>query len=236
MERLTDPFVDQIAVDESEEWIRHLAAHGVVKLIGELGDPCKVIRLSEEIWGRLHSARSKSLDLAGPSRSASSALAERDEPRSPAEFVESLKRRRQESRSSLVKVGPHSVPAAIRHIAEHIESIQTRVVEEASEDEEQHGVDQATWDRAIGFIVRSAAEFWIARRIAPPVPTIGSDYEGGIDVVWRYRHRALYMNVPEQPTNVVTFYGRDQDNPDLRIRGEENVEGTGEWILNWLVR
>lgn len=53
-------------------------------------------------------------------------------------------------------------------------------------------------------------------------------------MVWRTEGRSLYLNVPEEPDNVVTFYGRDRENPDLRLRGEEDVERNGDWILGWL--
>jgi hypothetical protein len=225
---------------DSDAWIRHLEQHGVLTAVGGPDDPCKVVALSGELWGWSNTERSTSQSAihskSGASLKSIQSQSTSDPPRPPAEFIEDLRRQRIQKRSSLTKVGSYSVPRALQQFAERIVASRSLAVDEQSIDDDENHVLEATWERAVTFIIMSAIRFWEMRHIAPPIPMINADLDGGIDVVWRNRHRSLYMNVPEEPANVVTFYGRDQKNPDLRFRGEENSEGSGEWIFGWLVR
>ena len=240
MERRTEEELVEALPRDSDAWIRHLEQLGVLTPVGGPDDPCKVVVISEDLWrwtnterSTLHSAGHSKV---GPSPHANLGQATSEHRRPPAEFIEDLRRQRIQKRSSLTKVGPYLVPQALRHIGESIVSSRSQVVDERPMVGDEGHVHEATWERAVTFILRSAIGFWTTRHLVPPVPMISADFEGGIDIVWRNRNCSLYMNIPEEPANVVTFYGHDQKNPDLRFRGEEDSEGSGEWILGWLIR
>lgn len=134
----------------------------------------------------------------------------------------------------LVNVGSFTVPASLQTLAERLLRTRSTLVYGNQDDESTDVVLDATWQRAARFVLRASVRYWATHDKVPPSPTISADGDGGVDVVWRIDGRSLYLNVPEDPVNVVTFYGRDRGNPDLRLRGEEDVERNGEWILGWL--
>ena len=51
MERPSDKSFDIPVVEEADAWIRYLESNGAVTPLGEPHDPCKVIALSERLWG-----------------------------------------------------------------------------------------------------------------------------------------------------------------------------------------
>mgnify|MGYP000271127426 CR=1 FL=1 len=134
----------------------------------------------------------------------------------------------------LVNVGPFTVPVALEAFAEHLLRTRTTVVDGQEGIEPSEAAAASTWQRAVKFVLRASLRFWTTHDRIPPAPMVSADGDRGVDVVWRTEGRSLYLNVPEEPDNVVTFYGRDRENPDLRLRGEEDVERNGDWILGWL--
>lgn len=240
MEHRTKDEVLGVPPKEDDERIWYLEWLGILTPIGEPHDPCRVVAVPEYVWhrktleGALTSSADQSRGEVSPRTFQGRPTAE--QPRSPGEFIDSLRRRHFHMRSHYITVGSYFVPQELQQVAERLESSRLTVLTEGAGNSDDNRVEQATWERAARFILRAAKAFWKNHHHSPPAPSISADYEGGIDIVWRHPHRSLYMNVPEEPTSVVTFYGHDQTNADRRLRGEEDIDGDGGWILEWLNR
>jgi hypothetical protein len=94
--------------------------------------------------------------------------------------------------------------------------------------------EDATWRRAVEYVQRASIQFESTRHAALPTPTFSEDGDGGVDLVWRVEGRSLYLSIPNEPHNVVTFYGRDRENPESILRGEIDGERDGGWLLEWV--
>ena len=130
-----------------------------------------------------------------------------------------------------------AVPIELRNIAQQVQRSRSIIEDnETDPDDEPEVYQHATWERAAHFLLRASTAFWRTKGTIPPTPFITGGPDGSIDIVWRFENRALYMNFPEEPDNVVTFFGTDQENADSRLRGEEPLVNAAEWLLAWLVR
>lgn len=226
---------------ESDQWIRFLEIHGVVTPIGAPDDPCKVIAVTEDLWnlgryaersqsyGRAHhAARDTEQRVHGPEPKG-------DNPRPPAEFIEELRRRHLRERAGTIQVGNLTVPVDLGHIVARVEQARSLVVDGFTDPEgDDENYQAATLERASKFLLNAAIGFRQSGSTPPPAPLISGGPDGSIDIVWRGERRTLYINVPEEPDNVVTFFGTDQRNPHLKLRGEEDPQRSSGWLLSWL--
>jgi hypothetical protein len=222
--------------EDDDVWLRTLEATGEVAFLGPSNDPCKVIAPSEDVWrrGRIgdrHTGTLVAKTQGLPSRTRGSDHSTSPHLQDPTEFLDALKRR-----LVLTRIGPFFVPDSLREIANRVVESQSIVEAEGRTHGDPNAVLPETWKRAANFILDASKNFWTTRQLAPPVPAISADMDRGIDVVWRSQDRSLYLNFPEEPNNVVTYYGRDRKNPVERLGGEADSEENGEWFFVWLIR
>jgi hypothetical protein len=158
----------------------------------------------------------------------------------PSEFFRVLAEARAQSRirelSRPVRVGSLRVPEALRNVGERVSRFRTSLTEFDAEIEGCCPPSEATSRRAIRFVLTASMRYWEATRCIPPAPAISPGPEGSVDVVWRMKDRLVAANVPEDPGNVVTLYGRDRSRPHRRLRAEEDPELSSAWILDWLMQ
>jgi hypothetical protein len=95
---------------------------------------------------------------------------------------------------------------------------------------------QETSTRAITFVLRASHSFCRSMRSAPPVPAISPGPDGSVDITWRSPKRVLAANIPEEPDNVVTLYGRDFEGVEPKLSTESDPASDGLWALAWLMR
>lgn len=241
MERQIEEKYFSTPAQESDSWIRFLAANDVVTPLGGPDDPCKVVAIHESLWRRGGLAdRSRPHGVGYPTEGSSAqsthGRSASDHLRLPAEFIEELKRRHFRERATVVRIGKHSVPIDLKHIVDRIRESQSALQSSEAEPEDVESYQMETLTRVARFVLSASIEYWRSRNTVPPTPVISGGPDGSIDVVWRGRNRTLYLNVPENPDNVVTFFGTDQEHPHLRLRGEEDPQGKSAWLLTWLLR
>lgn len=222
---------------ESDSWIRLLERFGVVKPIGDDDDPCRVVAVTPELWSRRHADRTQDQSVSTLRRNFPAGEPESsDVPKHPAEFIEELKRHRNLQQSTTIEVGPFLAPRALEKFTRRLLESRSMIGETAESEPDCPFVSSETWERAARFVLRASLNYWNAHGTVVPSPSLQSDYEGGVDVVWRYRTRAMFLNFPEEPNHIVTYYGRDQSDPGVGSRGEDNSGDAGEWLLAWLIR
>ena len=241
MERQIEEEFFRAPAQESDTWIRFLEANGAVTPLGGRDDPWKVIAIPESLWRRGGLAdRSRPHGVSHPTVGSSAQSIHRrsasDHLRPPAEFIEELKRRHFRERATAIRVGNLSVPLDLKSIVDRIRESQSALQSSEAEPEDVESYQMETLTRVARFVLSASIEYWRSRNTVPPTPVISGGPDGSIDVVWRGRKRTLYLNVPESPDNVVTFFGTDQEHPHLRLRGEEDPHGKSDWLLTWLVR
>lgn len=93
----------------------------------------------------------------------------------------------------------------------------------------------ATMERAVAFADSATESYRRSTGAEPPKAAISEGPDGSVDVVWRTQERLLLANVPEEPDDVVTLYGRCLDDDGPRMATEVGIEsGYGAWALQWL--
>ena len=156
--------------------------------------------------------------------------------RLPTGFVEQMNWRHLHEQTGATRASGITVPADLTHIVACVERARSLVLDGPADPEgDAETYLMATLQRASRFLLRAAVAFWRSRNTRPPAPLISGGPDGSIDLVWRGDKRTLYINVPEEPENVVTFFGTDQENSHLKLRGEEDPKGTSGWLLSWLL-
>jgi hypothetical protein len=95
------------------------------------------------------------------------------------------------------------------------------------------GYDEATWRRAVDFLLGSALMIWHAHGVAIPAPKVRKGPLGSIDLHWRTPTRELLINVPAAAGDLADYYCDDG-------AGGHPVQGTldpareGDDLLLWL--
>jgi hypothetical protein len=67
---------------------------------------------------------------------------------------------------------------------------------------------EATWERAVKLLRELADLFWQARGDFLPTPSIDPAAEGSIDLFWEFGDLTLLINIPSDPAQGATFFGR----------------------------
>lgn len=133
-------------------------------------------------------------------------------------------------------MGSVAVPFEMKSIVDRV-LLSQRILEAEQESAgDGHPHLEETWQRATQFVMNASLEFWQIRQMVPPTPAITAGSDGSIDIVWRQGCRFVAANVPEEPVDIVTIYGRDSSRPNRRLRGEEHSEVDGSWVLEWLMQ
>lgn len=101
------------------------------------------------------------------------------------------------------------------------------------DDEGSPAYDEATWRRAITFLVSNMFGFWQEHGVFPEVPTIDQGPLGSIDLHWQTPTRELLINVPVATDEPIDFYG-DDGHDGHQVKGMLDPDETGLWLLRWL--
>lgn len=152
----------------------------------------------------------------------------------PVTFLDELRRKRQKS-SSRVRVGPLALPRSLAAVARRLEdSLSILELEDDWDDAGSPGYSRSTWERAATLVVDAVRGYRRAGHRGMPIPQLNPGPDGSIDIAWERGSRRLLVNVPEEPANVATFFGRDLERPGEVLRGETDPATGARWLLHWL--
>jgi hypothetical protein len=93
-----------------------------------------------------------------------------------------------------------------------------------------------TAKRAIAFVLKASHAYLRSTGLTPPVPAVSPGPDGSVDIIWRSPKRVLAANIPEEPDNIVTLYGRDIEGVEPKLSTEFDPTSDGYWALAWLTR
>jgi hypothetical protein len=133
-------------------------------------------------------------------------------------------------------LGSTAIPVEMKSLVDRIRLSQGVLKPEDEPEDDGHPPLEETWQRASRFVLNASLGYWGSRQAVPPTPAISAGPEASIDIVWRRGDKFVAANVPEEPVDIVTIYGRDPSRPNRRLRVEEDPEIDGSWILEWLMR
>lgn len=224
--------VEMYRAAKTDGWLAFLESRQLLSAVGPPDDRYRVVAPVTSLWGDASpsgGSRSSVVQL----RLLRDAVGSRPLP--PADFVVSLRQERERDRTSRVKIAPFSLPAALSSIGQQVEQSRSMLsLEDNWDGEGSVGYNEETWQRAARVVVDSALRSWKTHRRVPPTPVISNGPDGSIDIVWRSSHRKLLLNVPEDPQDVATFYGRDLERGHSVVQGETDPLQNNEWLLGWL--
>ena len=126
------------------------------------------------------------------------------------------------------------LPAALRHLAVEIE--RSRSMLDLPDDWDEAGSPgyaEATWERAVGFLVRNASWLWRDYGVPIQAPRIRKGPDGSIDLDWRTPGHELLVNVPADPNESATYYGDDGAGRH-QVKGSLDTSAPNQWLLMWL--
>jgi len=116
-------------------------------------------------------------------------------------------------------VSGFALPPALDHLADEIE--RSRVLLGLADDWDDAGSPgyaEATWHRAIGFLVGTATRLWDERGVALDGADVLPGSRGGIDIELRTADRRLLISVSGDSSAPARYFGHD-------TRGTEKVKG-----------
>jgi hypothetical protein len=136
----------------------------------------------------------------------------------------------------------HSLPPPLASFALPI--VKSRAMLDLEDDwdgEGSPGYDEATWQRAVAFLLTNALSLYEDYGIAPPAPKIRKGPHGSIDLHWHLPSRTLFVNVPTDRAETAEFFGHDGlRGPDGRfehtVQGFLDVDDEHLWLLLWLMQ
>lgn len=102
------------------------------------------------------------------------------------------------------------------------------------DDEGSPGYEDATWLRAVGFLLSNAVQFWNDRGWAVAAPDLSPGAYGSIDLHWRLPRRELLLNIPVEPADPHRFYGHD-GSFEHAVKGAIDPEADNSWLMVWLM-
>jgi hypothetical protein len=127
-----------------------------------------------------------------------------------------------------------ALPVGLGHLREVIEASRSMLDLEDDWDEAgSPGYDEATWRRAVEFLVRNATLRWDECRLRTDAPRIGKGPDGSIDLDWRLPNRELLVNIPTDPEAPATYYG-DDGSGNFSTKGSLDIARRNHWLLMWL--
>ena len=137
-------------------------------------------------------------------------------------------------RASETAVLGHDLPPELAHLAVAAEA--SRAMLDLPEDwdgEGSPGYEDATWQRAVDFLLSNALRVWTEHGIAVPSPKVRKGPLGSIDLHWRTPSRELLINVPADPEATVDYYG-DDGAGGHQVKGTVDPAREGQQLLLWL--
>ena len=94
--------------------------------------------------------------------------------------------------------------------------------------------DEATWQRAITFLINQALWLLNEKRRVMQTPDIWAGPDQSIDLHWETSSYELLINVPADANQPAGFYGDDKGK--LKIKGTLDPSRLTEGLLLWLER
>ncbi len=94
------------------------------------------------------------------------------------------------------------------------------------------GYKESTWNRVQDFLLETAESLWRDNGVLVPVPRISAGPEGSFDIHWRSAGKELLINIPEDKTDPVSYYGDDREGNVTK--GQLNLDTRPKWLLMWL--
>jgi hypothetical protein len=96
------------------------------------------------------------------------------------------------------------------------------------------GYEEATWRRAVDFLVRNASRLNNEYGLALQSPRIRKGPRGSIDLHWHVTDRELLVNIPAKQGLPADYYG-DDGAGGQQIKGTLDPEIQGYHLMLWLV-
>lgn len=90
---------------------------------------------------------------------------------------------------------------------------------------------EATWERAVDFLEKSAERLWDMHGLVLDPPKILAGPEGSIDLHWNHPAYEMLINFPSDESSPAAFYADDRG--DLTIKGKMNPSGQNPALLVW---
>ncbi len=102
------------------------------------------------------------------------------------------------------------------------------------DDEGSLGYSDATWQRAVDFLVLNITCLWENHSVSITAPTIGPGPDGSIDLYWKANSYQLLVNIPLKIDELATFSGKKQSGPVVRGAFDSTADNSD--LLVWLLK
>ncbi len=130
---------------------------------------------------------------------------------------------------------PQDLPQAFAHLAGEIRASQSLLaLEDDWDGEGSPGYDEATWRRAVNFVVDQALQMWGEHGVVIPTPKIRKGPQGSIDLHWRESSHELLVNIPVADDVPADYYG-DDGADGKQIKGSIDLGQQGHDLMQWLM-
>jgi hypothetical protein len=127
------------------------------------------------------------------------------------------------------------VPASLTELIATIEdSRELLALEDGWDGPESIGIDEATWKRAINFVVMNAVAVQHLTGATPAAPSIDPAPNGGIHLDWTCPGRELLVVIPPSAEHVAEYYA-DDGHGTIWHKGVLDLRAGNEWLFVWLV-
>jgi hypothetical protein len=94
--------------------------------------------------------------------------------------------------------------------------------------------DEATWTRAVAFLIGNASLLLRQQGVVMTAPEILPGPNGSVDLLWRVPGRELLVNVPTDPARPARYYGDDRTGR-YPVRGELDLAVPNQWLPMWVL-
>lgn len=221
------------ATTELNLWFEYLRSKNILHPLDPPEDPFRIIAPVTELWQKQEIFPAAYCADEDMGRQVVSGPTLR--PQAPADFLDALRESRERARAEQIQAGLFTLPAALSEVANRIiDSHSILLLPNNWDGEGSPSYRESTWLRAADLVARSSASFWTTLRAVPSPPIISHGPDGSIDIVWKAGKKKLAVNIPEEPSDVVTFFGRDVDSGHNVLQGEAKHSEDFQWMLVWL--
>ena len=119
-------------------------------------------------------------------------------------------------------------------LEEHITTSQPGIIglEDDWDGEGARRYRQNAWDRSMLFLRRFLRTLWM-KECFLPFPNILPGPEGSIDLNWDLDNVSLLINIPDEKTEPVSFYG--EHNSKKEIEGSIEIELVDSLLIPWML-
>ncbi len=95
------------------------------------------------------------------------------------------------------------------------------------------GYDEATWQRAVSFLIAGAARLWDDFGVGTERADVLPGPRGSIDLDWSTPGHELLVNAPVDPSQPLGYYG-DDGAGGRKIKGTLDPAAPNRWLLVWM--